>query len=154
MRCVRCQKEKDKAEFNWKDKQRGKRHSTCRECQKLVRRAWYERNRDHAIAYSVESSRRIRDRNCRFIFEYLRESSCEDCGEDDFIVLEFDHRFGDKVDSVTKMALNGVSLKRLEAEIEKCEVRCANCHRRRTANAHNWFRVLFGKEEDGDAPVV
>jgi hypothetical protein len=30
----------------------------------------------------------------------------------------------------------------LKAEIAKCQVRCANCHRRRTAAQFGWWRSL------------
>lgn len=54
-----------------------------------------------------------------------------DCGEKDPIVLEFDHQ-RDKVLEVSIAIHRGWSEKKLLAEIEKCEVRCANCHVRKT----------------------
>lgn len=57
-----------------------------------------------------------------------------DCGEKDPVVLEFDH-----IDPAAKsfeignMTRIGWGLERLLAEAEKCDVVCANCHRRRTA---------------------
>lgn len=56
-----------------------------------------------------------------------------DCGETDPIVLEFDHINNDKLDNVCALATSAVALERLKNEIEKCEVVCSNCHRRRTA---------------------
>jgi hypothetical protein len=55
-----------------------------------------------------------------------------DCGESDPIVLEFDHIRGKKVGDVSTLAGQAFSWHKLSAEIAKCEVRCANCHRRRT----------------------
>jgi len=45
-------------------------------------------------------------------------------------VLEFDHVRGVKRAEVAQMA--GYSLKAARDEIAKCEVRCGNCHRRKT----------------------
>lgn len=59
---------------------------------------------------------------------------CVDCGEPDPIVLDFDHR-DRKAKSFTISAYYAnVSEARLRAEIAKCDVRCANCHRRKTAD--------------------
>jgi hypothetical protein len=71
-------------------------------------------------------------RNARLIFDVLIASGCVDCGERDLLVLEFDH-VGRKRSNVTMLAWGEVSLTRLREEIACCEVRCCNCHRRRTA---------------------
>ena len=68
------------------------------------------------------------------VTQYLLANPCVDCGETDPIVLEFDHR-----DPSEKLFSIGNSLgqtwrwQKIKAEIAKCDVRCANCHRRRTA---------------------
>jgi uncharacterized membrane protein YidH (DUF202 family) len=79
-------------------------------------------------------------RNLAWLREHLRRSRCVDCGESDPVVLEHDHR-GDKRAGVTYLAWSEYSLATIAAEIAKCDVRCCNCHRRRTAEAGDWFRV-------------
>jgi hypothetical protein len=74
------------------------------------------------------------------IVEYLREHPCVDCGETDIVVLEFDH-IAEKVANISAYAGGGRSWARVKAEIDKCEVRCANCHRRRTALIGGFYRV-------------
>ncbi len=70
----------------------------------------------------------------RRLWDYLADNPCADCGLGDPRVLEFDHRErGGKVQSVTWMAHRGLAWERIQVEIAKCDVRCANCHRRRTA---------------------
>lgn len=64
-----------------------------------------------------------------------------DCGENDPVVLEFDH-ISDKIDSVSRMICDSYSLDSLEKEIAKCEVRCANCHRRKTAKQLGWYKNI------------
>jgi L-lysine 2,3-aminomutase len=79
----------------------------------------------------------------RHVIEYLREHPCVDCGETDPIVLEFDH-LRDKIANVSAMALAKRPWRVILAEIEKCEVVCANCHRRRTLARSGAFRWTFG----------
>jgi hypothetical protein len=80
-----------------------------------------------------------RDRNKQLIIDYLLSHPCVDCGEDDLLVLEFDHVRGVKIGAVGVIANGGASVEKLKAEIAKCEVRCANCHRRRTVKQLNWL---------------
>jgi hypothetical protein len=75
------------------------------------------------------------------VLEYLLEHSCVDCGESDPIVLEFDHRLG-KVRGVGELLHQHVRWSVVQAEIARCEVRCANCHRRRHAHESGWWRAV------------
>lgn len=82
-----------------------------------------------------------RDMIRRFIVGYLLEHPCVDCGEDDIVVLDFDHVGSEKNHNVGYLIGSG-TLEKVRAEIELCEVVCANCHRRRTASrADSWYRI-------------
>jgi hypothetical protein len=83
------------------------------------------------------------ERNVRCATEHLALSGCADCGEPDPQVLDFDH-VGTKTGNVMRLARNEVSLDRLREEIARCVVRCANCHRRRTASVGGYYRARAG----------
>ena len=68
----------------------------------------------------------------KLISEHFATHPCVDCGESDRIVLDFDHVRGKKQANVADLVKAGCSWSRISAEIEKCDVRCANCHRRVT----------------------
>lgn len=70
-----------------------------------------------------------RERNQKFVKEYLRTHPCVDCGNSDIRVLDFDHVRGIKLKGIAQMVSDRMSLKLIEAEILKCDIRCANCHR-------------------------
>jgi hypothetical protein len=70
-------------------------------------------------------------RNMKLVRDTLMQSACVDCGESDLLVLEFDH-VGVKRASVPALARRGCALRTLQNEIDQCQIRCANCHRRRT----------------------
>ena len=82
---------------------------------------------------------RIRQRNLDWVYGVLEESECVDCGLADMTVLEFDH-VGPKREAVLVLAWTGYSLDSIKREIEQCEVRCANCHRRKTAAERGQYR--------------
>jgi hypothetical protein len=111
--CSQCKIRKDKSEFYGKERKSG----TCKSCQG-----------------SNQNLRRD------FVVEHLRNNSCVDCGESDPVVLDFDHRDRDaKSYALSKMVRFNFTLERFQEEIDKCDVRCSNCHRRRTANELGWF---------------
>ena len=106
------------------------------------RRTNAQRERYHADPNQAAAKRarvqRIRVQNRRRVAEYLRSHPCVDCGESDPIVLEFDHRDGVVKKAKVSLLLNSNGWATIKAEIEKCDVRCANCHRRRTARQFGW----------------
>ena len=74
---------------------------------------------------------------------YLREHPCTDCGETDPLVLEFDH-LRDKKFSIAKIWRDHKWEMVLD-EMAKCEVVCANCHRRRTARRGGFIRAAVAQ---------
>jgi len=87
------------------------------------------------------ASGRTKHEAARVEYSYgvLESRGCIDCGASELCVLEFDH-VGDKRAHVVQLARSGSGQKRLEAEIAACEVRCANCHRRRTCGQYSRSR--------------
>jgi hypothetical protein len=81
------------------------------------------------------------ERNRDYVLLYLRLHPCVDCEESDPVVLEFDHVSGTKLGHVTKLMYQKKKLEVLAAEIAKCQVRCANCHRRKTAFQFGSYRL-------------
>lgn len=82
-------------------------------------------------------------RNRDIVLQHLLSHPCVDCGQHDLEVLEFDHVRGRKLGSVAQMAGYPVREERLRAEIAKCEVRCVNCHRRRSSRAGRWWSACL-----------
>ena len=68
----------------------------------------------------------------KYKYEYLQNHPCVDCGESDVIVLTFDHIKGVKEANIGAITQLSWGLKRFKKEIDKCVVRCANCHARKT----------------------
>lgn len=68
------------------------------------------------------------------MMDHLAANPCTDCGIADPVVLEFDHlpEFEKKYDVSRAVSSSTRSWASISTEIAKCEVVCANCHRRRT----------------------
>lgn len=104
-----------------------------REDRVAAQRRHYDKNRTVMIARAKEGKIKARAQLKDVILEYLKEHPCVDCGEGDPVVLEFDHRDGaDKKFNLGEAMKMAFGVKTVLAEIAKCDVRCANCHRRRT----------------------
>ncbi len=133
-KCRFCRKEKSDTDFY---KTSG---NTCKPCHnKQVMRSSYlsQYSSGYFRTYKVT---RIKDRQ-EYVANYLKQHPCVDCEETDIIVLEFDHVRGEKLDNVSTMCSKSVSMKKLQEEIAKCEVVCANCHKRRTAKEMGWYKL-------------
>lgn len=116
----------------------------CRPCRAKYKQEHYAANRQRYIDNAGARRRRIGDERMQMLVEYLREHQCVDCGEDDVLVLEFDHHLGDKEFSIAR-GFRDRSLEALVAEMAKCEVVCANCHRRRTATRGGFLRAAVAQ---------
>ena len=99
----------------------------------------YDRAYYHSSVDKPKRRAQVHDRRKglrRFVLEYLQTHPCVDCGEADPVVLEFDHQ-KDKELEIANAVKQGWSIERITKEIMKCQVRCANCHRRKTVKDRN-----------------
>jgi hypothetical protein len=78
-----------------------------------------------------------------YLVAFLREHPCMDCGESDPVVLEFDH-LRDKEFGIAQ-GLRDREWQSVLDEIAKCDVVCANCHRRRTARRGGFARAVVAQ---------
>lgn len=81
---------------------------------------------------SNERSQKRRTEIRAWIGAIKEEKGCADCKvKYPYFVLDFDHVSGSKMTGIAQMA-NWDTKEDILAEIEKCDVVCANCHRART----------------------
>ena len=92
-------------------------------------RLYYQRNREQLLKKQAEKNRRFAESRRKWLVEFKKALSCLRCGESHPATLTFHHKkSSEKSFEIGNAICLGVSLKRLIAEIEKCEVICANCH--------------------------
>ena len=100
-------------------------------------RNWYHKHKGEILPKKRERRMVARNRNKAYILEYFKSHPCADCGNSNPVVFDFDHISGEKKYDLSKLIQQGASITLMQCEIDKCEVRCANCHRIR----HNNERV-------------
>lgn len=96
-------------------------------------RKHYLKNKDVIKRKAHLFTIQARKRNYDLIAEYKKTHPCVDCG----IIfpdcaMDFDHIKGKKFHNIALLANAAYSWETILKEIEKCEVRCANCHRIKT----------------------
>lgn len=142
-RCSRCKEEKDLSQFQKNRRSKDGLQDQCKACRKVTDRQTYiNRTPEQKARFRVWNLRTITN-NTRLAYEYLLKHPCVDCGEADPIVLEFDHVRGEKRWNIADMVRSGRKWERVLEEIEKCEVRCANCHRRITAKRSGTHKYVW-----------
>ena len=140
--CTKCRKNKSIEEFSFKIKAVGLRHLQCKECTRLLIKNHYNNNREYYLSKAKKRNKILRDEINNFLLRYLSKNPCIDCGESDVTVLEFDHKgLIPKLKAVSHLKRAQLPLSVIQDEIDKCEVRCANCHRRRTAKQFRWYKL-------------
>ncbi len=111
MYCKYCQENKDENEFEVANIIKGKRYLRlkCKSCRLIDERSY-----------------QLSKRN--WLREYKSKQTCTHCGSIDYRTFEFHHISNDKEANISSKIYSW-SIKRIEKEIAKCIVLCANCHR-------------------------
>jgi hypothetical protein len=104
---------------------------------KAYQKKHYRDNKEYYVNKAKAHNRNQRKWGREFVKRVKAMRRCFDCGESNPIILEFDHVRGEKVMNIADMVNNSYSLNTIKDEIRKCEVRCANCHRKKTHERRN-----------------
>lgn len=113
--------------------------SWCRSCRrthrneygrgqgKTVIQTYRVTKRDHIL--STATDRRLVRKQ---MLDKMKSGQCQDCGQTfPPVCMDFDHVRGVKRQGLSR--LHGYSAEAILAEVSKCDLVCANCHRKRTA---------------------
>jgi hypothetical protein len=147
-RCCRCRELKPPEDFSWRRKKKGERDSFCRPCRKAYGKEHYAANRQRYIDQAAVRKRALAVERTKFLIGYFATNPCVDCGEADPVVLEFDHLH--EKSFAIGLKLTDRRWQDILDELSKCEVVCANCHRRRTARRRGALRALLTGDSAGD----
>lgn len=140
--CKKCNKNKLVTNFR---KKGNSLQAYCIACNKAYQKEHYQKHKANYKADALERKWKIRYNALMYVMEYAQDG-CSVCGETDFITLEFDHIDPTiKTMNIGQMVSSGYSIKRISEELEKCQILCANCHRKKTSEQFNWYSNLLKK---------
>ena len=133
-RCPGCDTVKELGKFGSDRSAKNGKGGYCKECRSSKKKIKYRTDpvfRANCIKNSAKIIKEKYAKNMRLKNEYLNEHPCVDCGNTDVRVLDFDHIRGEKRFNISEGIL--LKWKDIIKEIDKCDIRCANCHRIRHA---------------------
>src|SRR5262249_4007125 len=139
--CPRCCQELPLSDYGVRTN--GRPQHWCKKCHCAYQRGYFEKHKEYYGKLMAERVERHRD-----MIREAKSIPWADCGQRyPHYVMDFDHRRGEKkcFAIANAMGQTRISAKRLLAEIAKCDVVCANCHRVRT-----YLRRSQSPEEQGE----
>lgn len=136
--CTKCKLPKEESEFFFKNKATGKLHSYCKQCKRELDRLSYRKDGNARAEKIRFNARKSIKRAKEFVRELKMQSVCRKCKDNRWYVLDF-HHLENKEDTISMLVHKGPSMKKLQAEIAKCEILCSNCHRE-----EHYFKRLNG----------
>jgi hypothetical protein len=123
--CNKCKQLKPLSEYTRQSNKKDGLNRSCRTCTRAWVKGHYDRNR----AVYMAKAKRQRER----LIEWMRirkEQPCVDCNQSyPYYVMDFDHRHSKKLNLGN---FRRYGRQQVLAEIDKCDLVCANCHRFRT----------------------
>lgn len=122
-RCRACDKDLPLESF-------GPRRAKCRDCRRAQDRARYQRSTDWELR---RANQKVKYERAKAIVLEIKKNPCTDCGGIfPPYVMHFDHRDPSQKRFAVSTLTGSGHIRSLLAEIEKCDLVCANCHAIRT----------------------
>jgi hypothetical protein len=138
--CSKCKEEKPVEEFYWKNKEKGLRLSNCKTCRSKMAAERWASGSEKTRNYAAKARRVLAAQD--YLWSVLSNGKCEDCGETNPLVFEFDHIGTDKFRDISKMVSQNYGVEAIKREVAKCEIVCANCHKIRTSTRGRHWRYI------------
>jgi len=151
--CRVCKKYKNTSEFYRRKTgpRKGSYYEKCKNCMKIRGKNYYYKNHTRQLRLAKERNRKTLIKTMRYLI-LAKNHPCVDCGK--YFppwAMDFDHIVsGTKTDNISSLR-RFHSLKRIQVEISKCDLVCANCHRTRTMSRKKglYYDIISEIESSG-----
>ena len=144
-KCSKCNQIKENVFFNKDKRKKDGLSPWCKSC-----KSQHSKRPDQKARYQKNNrDRRTKMRN--YMLSHLSKSVCAKCGESDIRVLEYNHIRGKKSKGISCIINDSNSIEELQREMDKCEVICANCHRKYTyAQSNSARHIIWMAQQKGE----
>lgn len=122
--------------FSLKNKKEGLYENHCKKCERKIEKA-YISSKDKQRKESKKKAKENKALAREYIRNYKKKHHCVKCGESRYYLLEFHHIDDNKERNIGQ--ISSWDLKRIQREIRKCAILCANCHK-----AFHWLEANHG----------
>ena len=153
-KCYKCKKNIPITGFNRNKARKDSLQTSCKNCQRKLSRNYYELNKKRCIeVIGINKRRRALENYIEIVTRYLNVP-CVDCKTVYHPAsMVFDHKVGSvkniyKNQGVNYLIRDGYSRKAIKEEIEKCDVRCQNCHFLKTSKDFKHWKEIYGLVSD------
>ena len=147
-KCYKCKKNVPVTDFNKNKARKDSLQTECITCQRQTSKQYYSSNKKRCIeVISINKRRRALENYIEIITKYLNVP-CTDCKMVYHPAsMVFDHKVGSvkniyRNQGVNYLIRDGYSKKSVKEEIDKCDVRCQNCHYLKTSKDYKYWKEI------------
>lgn len=134
--CPGCDTEKSREDFHTHAKRSDGLQVYCKLCKSKRSRASFKKHPEKAVL-QAKRNKYNRAANREYVSRYKSAKGCMFCGENHPIALDLHHLNPAMKDSAVSAMLYNCKA-RIDVEIQKCVVLCANCHRKHHAGVDGY----------------
>jgi len=140
--CVECMEWLPRESYTKQTSSSDGYYNKCKPCRASTRKEAYRKDPTKILQSSRKSRAKTGIDLKLKVWEFLKTHPCSSCGEEDILVLDFDHLDQNtKVDGISNLVAKRTTWSKIQEEIDKCEIVCANCHKIRTYTRCNSYRI-------------
>lgn len=126
-KCKKCDTVRPKTDFAIDNSTKDKLATCCKVCHKEWGKINYQLNKEKVGARLIAKRKRVKE----YVNNLKRKTGCQNCAENEPVCLDYHHTNPEnKIERVSYIARCSTSFNKINQEIEKCVLLCANCHRK------------------------
>ena len=123
--CKRCATHKAIADFNKRYDRPGQYQHLCRACNSDYGKEWHRKNKDRRVVAAVKRRKELRE----WVADQKRGKPCTRCGYLGIpAALHWHHKDPSEKSFTISTGIDRHGKETIRAELQKCELLCANCH--------------------------